>query len=304
MNRRQFIYQTGVTAAATAVAPTILFAKPKAEHRLTILHTNDWHSRIDTFPMDGGKFQGQGGAAMRDAMIKKIRAQEEHVLLLDAGDIFQGTPYFNFYHGDPEITLMNEMGYEASAIGNHDFDGGIDGLAHQAGRAKFPLICANYDFNQTPMQGKTVRYKVFEKGKLRVGVTGLGIEVKGLVPDKLYANTKYNDPVVAMNNAAFELKQKEKCDMVICLSHLGYEYKDDKISDVKLAAKSRNVDIVIGGHTHTFLSKPRIVDNLAHQPVTIVQAGWAGLLLGRLDTVCNTSNKHKRVNYSTDKVMK
>ena len=304
MNRRQFVTHVAVGAAVSSVAPTILFAKPKDEHRLTILHTNDWHSRIDPFPMDGGKFQGQGGAAMRDAMIKKIRAQEEHVLLLDAGDIFQGTPYFNFYHGDPEITLMNEMGYEASAIGNHDFDGGIDGLARQADRAKFPLICANYDFNETPMQGKTIRYKVFEKGKLRIGVTGLGIELKGLVPDKLYTNTKYNDPVKAMNDAARELKQNEHCDMVICLSHLGYEYKDDKISDVKLAAASENVDIIIGGHTHTFLSKPRIVDNLDRRPVTIVQAGWAGLLLGRLDAACDRSNKRKRVSYATEKVMK
>ena len=285
------------------VAPEILIARPK-EERVIILHTNDWHSRIDPFPMDGGKFQGQGGAAQRAAMIKRIRAQHEHVLLLDAGDIFQGTPYFNFYGGDPEITLMNEMGYDASAIGNHDFDAGIDGLSRQANRAVFPFVCANYDFTETPMHNRTVRHVVFEKGKLRIGVTGLGIALKGLVPEKLYANTKYIDPTHSMNDAAFELKQKEKCDLVICLSHVGYEYTNDRISDVKLAAASRHVDIIIGGHTHSFLSKPRIVDNAEHRPVTIVQAGWAGLLLGKLDAVCNTSNKRKRISHATDKVVK
>lgn len=303
MNRRDFIRNTALVGAAAAVAPTIIIAKPR-EEELTILHTNDWHSRIDPFPMDGGKYQGQGGAAMRAQMIKNIRANTEHVLLVDAGDIFQGTPYFNFYHGDPEISLMNDMQYDATAIGNHDFDGGIDGLARQVNRAQFPFICANYDFNETPLENKIFSHRVIVKEKLRVGITGVGIELKGLVPDALYTNTKYNDPVAALNKMANELKQKEKCDLVICLSHVGYEYTTDKISDVKLAAATENVDIIVGGHTHTFLREPRYVNNIHGLPVTIVQAGWAGLLLGRIDVRFNRSTKQKRVNVMTDKVAK
>src|SRR6187431_206485 len=173
LTRKAFLYHNIMTAGAFLAGKSLLneLAADEKVYRLTVLHTNDVHSRIDPFPMDGGTNQGLGGVAARAEIIEKIRSEEEHVLLLDAGDIFQGTPYFNFYKGDPEITLMNEMGYEASAIGNHDFDGGIDGLARQAGRAKFPFICANYDFTDTPMNGKTIRYKIFEKGKMRIGVT-------------------------------------------------------------------------------------------------------------------------------------
>lgn len=303
MNRRSFIRNTALVGAAVTVAPEIIIAKPR-EETLTILHTNDWHSRIDPFPMDGGKYAGQGGAAMRAQMIRNIRANTEHVLLFDAGDIFQGTPYFNFYHGDPEISLMNDMQYDATTIGNHDFDGGIDGLARQVDRAQFPFICANYDFTETPLENKILQHRVFVKDKLRIGVTGVGIELRGLVPDALYANTKHRDPTPVLNKIAGELKQKEKCDLVVCLSHVGYEYTNDKISDVKLAAATENVDILIGGHTHTFLHEPRVVNNIRGLPVTIVQAGWAGLLLGRIDVRFNRTSKRKRVNVITDKVGK
>ncbi|HZG01530.1 MAG TPA: metallophosphoesterase, partial [Chitinophagales bacterium] len=208
MNRRDFIRNTALVGAATAVAPTIIIAKPRDE-TLTILHTNDWHSRIDPFPMDGGKYQGRGGAAMRAQMIKNIRAQREHVLLFDAGDIFQGTPYFNFYQGDPEIDLMNAMQYDATTIGNHDFDGGIDGLARQVNRARFDFVCANYDFDETPLENKIFSHRVFVRGKLRVGIVGVGIELRGLVPEALYTNTQYSDPVQALNREALALKQKQ-----------------------------------------------------------------------------------------------
>lgn len=304
MNRRQFLQKAGVAAAIASVSPTLIFARPRDEHQITILHTNDWHSRIDPFPMDGGRYQGLGGAAARAGMINRIRSQKENVLLLDAGDIFQGTPYFNYYKGDPEITLMNEMKYDAVTIGNHDFDAGIDGLSRQIDRAQFPFINCNYNFENTPVNGKVLPYKVFEKGKLRIGVLGVGIRLKGLVPEALYGDTLYNDPIDCANVSAEHLKIKERCHLVVCLSHLGLEYNTEKISDVILARKSSNIDVIIGGHTHTFLSNPRSVINIEKKPVMVLQAGWGGIMLGRLDAVHHCKAKATRVTYTSDKVSK
>ncbi|HEY0066866.1 MAG TPA: metallophosphatase, partial [Flavisolibacter sp.] len=263
LNRRKFISQSVLAAGSLLAAPVIgraagLFETPA---RLTILHTNDTHSRIDPFPMDGGRNQGLGGVAARSELIRRIRQEEEHVLLLDAGDIFQGTPYFNIYKGEPEIKAMTAMGYDAATIGNHDFDAGIENLAMQLGaHAGFPMIISNYDFSGTPMESLAVPYKIFRKGKLKIGVTGVGIELKGLVPDNLYGSTVYIDPVQKLNETAAELKRKN-CDMVICLSHLGYKYSENKISDLLLAKDSENVDLIIGGHTHTFMNQPEAVKN-------------------------------------------
>jgi 5'-nucleotidase len=253
--------------------------------KLTILHTNDTHSRLEPFPMDGGKNQGLGGIAARSQLIKRIRAEEEHVLLLDAGDIFQGTPYFNLYKGEPEIKAMTEMGYDACTIGNHDFDAGMENLATQLDRhANFPMIVSNYDFNTTPMEHKTIPYKTFRKGRLKIGVFGLGIEGKGLIPDNLFGMTKYLDPVAKANETAHLLKKDENCDMVICLSHLGFQYKETgKISDELLAKNTSNIDLIIGGHTHTFFEKPLTYVNKNGDDVIVNQVGWAGIILGRLD---------------------
>ena len=257
--------------------------------KLTILHTNDVHSRIDPFPLDGSANQGLGGAARRATLLKKIRAAEENVLLLDAGDIFQGTPYFNVYGGEIELKLMSEMGYDAATIGNHDFDGGIEQLAKQLKNANFPLLIANYDFSDTPMANKTLPYKVFKKEDLRIGVFGIGIELKSLVPDALYGNTRYNDPLSIANKTAEKLRFEEKCDYVICLSHLGYRYdranETHKISDIKLAENSRHINLIIGGHTHTFLNKPDMRKNADGEAVIVNQVGWGGILLGRIDVV-------------------
>lgn len=253
--------------------------------KLTILHTNDVHSRLEPFPMDGSRNQGLGGVAARAKMIRDIRAQEEHVLLLDAGDIFQGTPFFNIYKGEPEIKAMSMMGYDACTMGNHDFDGGLENFATQLNHASFPVLLCNYDFTNTPMEHKYVPYKIFQKGKLKIGVTGLGIEMKGLVPDNLFGATKYLDPIQYLNQTAEMLKKQKGCDMVICLSHLGYQYREDinKISDLILAKESENTDLIIGGHTHTFLNEPVLVKNKKGNDVLVNQVGWAGLQLGRLD---------------------
>jgi 5'-nucleotidase len=251
--------------------------------KISILHTNDWHSRIEAFPKDGGRYAGMGGAATRAALIKKIRSEEEHVLLLDAGDIFQGTPYFNFFEGELEYKLMSEMGYDAATLGNHDFDNGIEGIINQLQHAKFDLINCNYDFSKTLLADKVKPYRIFKKGGVKIGVIGVGIELEGLVPKDLYGDIVYRNPVDIASNLAKELKIDKKCDAVICLSHLGFEYQNDKLSDKKLAEKSSFIDVIIGGHTHTFLPKPITLKNKQNKDVIINQVGWAGLQLGKID---------------------
>jgi 5'-nucleotidase len=286
-SRRKFLQQTTLAAAALITSNSLLGETTGAPDvtRLTILHTNDVHSRLDPFPMDGGKNQGLGGVAARADLIKKIRSEEQHVLLLDAGDIFQGTPYFNLYKGEPEMKAMAAMNYDAVTMGNHDFDGGLENFATQLQFANFPVLLCNYDFSATPMESKYEPYKIFNKGKLKIGVTGLGIEMKGLVPDALYGNTKYLDPVANLNRTAAMLKKEKSCDLVICLSHLGYKYgpAENRISDVLLAKETEYVDLIIGGHTHTFLDAPVLAKNKNGADILINQVGWAGIILGRLD---------------------
>lgn len=279
--------------------------KDEDDHvRIVILHTNDVHSHIDPFPDNDPKYPGLGGVERRAALIKKIRAEEEHVLLLDAGDIFQGTPYFNMYSGELEMKLMKQMGYDASAIGNHDFDGGLDNLAKQLEHAGFPLLCANYDFTGTAMEGKTQAYKVFEKGGVKIGVFGLGIEMAGLVDSRLYGNTKYLDPVVKAAEMTHLLREEKKCDIVVCLSHLGYKYENEKISDRVLAEKSAGIDIIIGGHTHTFLDKPVTIRNREGKNVAVAQVGWAGIRLGKITISTNKKTRKKSLETASVEVSK
>ncbi len=290
MDRRNFVLNTvkGGIALSVGGFPINAFAENQPEFtKLTILHTNDVHSHIDPFPMDGTQNQGMGGVARRFNLIKKVRASEKNVLLLDAGDIFQGTPYFNMYNGELEIKLMEQMSYDATTIGNHDFDGGMENLVKQLKYASFPVLNANYRIANTPLQNHVQPYKIFVKDGIKIGVFGVGIELAGLVPEKLYGETRYNDPVKIANDIALKLKGDEKCDYVICLSHLGYKFDNDsnKISDVKFAGLSKNIDLIIGGHTHTFLIKPDVAKNAEGKPIIINQVGWAGLMLGRIDLV-------------------
>jgi 5'-nucleotidase len=283
-SRREFIQKSLAGAAFVGLAglPLDLFAKNTV--KLTILHTNDMHSRIEPFPNDGRKFGGTGGMARRAALIDQIRKQEENVLLLDAGDIFQGTPYFNFYGGELEFKLMSDMGYDAATLGNHDFDNGLQGLEKQLPNAKFPFIISNYDFSRTILKDRFQPYRIFQKGKVKVGVFGLGIELKGLVPDKLYGQTVYHDPIAVAKEMVQELK-KQRCDLIICLSHLGYRYEGSKISDHTLANQVGGIDLIIGAHTHTFLDKPDVVKNPDGEEVLINQVGWSGIKLGRIDYI-------------------
>jgi len=291
-NRRYFIKQSGLGAIGLSLLPQISFGNNK-DIKLTILHTNDMHSHIH--PFTSGRNKGLGGMAQRAALIKQIREQEEHVLLLDAGDIFQGTPYFNIYGGELEFKLMSEMKYDAVTLGNHDFDNGLEGLKKQLPHANFPFVIANYDFSDTILKNTFKSYKVFRKGDLKIGVFGIGIELDGLVPKKLYQNTLYKDPILIANHYAGLLKQKEKCDLVICLSHLGFKYKGEKISDITFASQTRDIDLIIGGHTHTFLKKPVKQLNLDKKEVLINQVGWAGINIGKIDYHFSQNDSLKKV---------
>lgn len=283
MNRRKFIIDSGLAAGALLIGPSQAEAAVSGS-RLTILHTNDVHSRLDPFPMDGTRNAGQGGVAARAALIQKIRAEEEHVLLLDAGDIFQGTPYFNVFKGEPELKAMQMMGYDAIIMGNHDFDAGLENFAEKLVTfGKMPVVMSNYGFEGTAMEAINQPYKIFRKGNLKIGLIGVGIELQGLVPEQLYGKTVYLDPIRHANEQASFLKQRQHCDIVICLSHLGDKYADNKVSDEILAKESVDIDLILGGHTHRFFEKPREYNNKKGQKVIVNQVGWGGLQLGRLD---------------------
>ena len=291
MNRKEFLKTVGGGTLALSLAPNLVFASQKsildrnAAYKLTVLHTNDQHSRIEPFDSSYSRNPNQGGFARRATLIQQIRSQEKNVLLLDAGDIFQGTPYFNFYGGELEFKLMSMMGYDAATMGNHDFDNGLDGFLKALPNAKFPFITSNYDFSNTILDGKTEKYKIFKKDGIKVGLFGVGIELDGLVGKKQYQETKYLNPVEIAQHYADFLRKEKGCDLVICLSHIGFDYRDDadKISDKKLAAQTDNIDLILGGHTHTFLPEPLTFTNKSGKNVLVNQVGWAGLLLGRID---------------------
>lgn len=299
-NRRDFLKTSlagGAVLAATASPKSLLASEVKTQ--LTILHTNDVHSHVEPFADDDKKYPGLGGAEFRATIIENIRKKTSNVLVLDAGDIFQGTPYFNFFHGDIEIDLMNKMGYDAATIGNHDFDGGIDLLAKQIARSHFPFVNSNYDFTNTPVDGKVHKHIILKRNKLKIGITGCGVELDGLVPPKLYANTKYLDPIKCVQEQADILKHKEKCHLIICLSHLGYKYENAKVSDIVLAQQTTNIDLIIGGHTHTFLEAPVKEQNKDGKEVLINQVGWAGVQIGQLEYFFEKSFRKKLSNSQT-----
>jgi 5'-nucleotidase len=293
MKRRDFIEKTAAGTALLSLGLSLSSFKSEYVKHLTILHTNDVHSYIDPFPADHPKNPNMGGVSKRATIIEKIRLENPNVLLLDAGDIFQGTPYFNYYGGELEFKLMSMMKYDAATIGNHDFDNGLEGIVTQMPHASFEFISSNYDFKNTPMDGYTKPYKIFNKQGIKVGVFGLGIELSGLVDKKNYKETVYNNPVETAHDMVRILKQEKKCDLIICLSHLGYKYntEPDKICDLKLAALTKDIDLIIGGHTHTFLDKPTIVKNLEQKEVLVNQVGCYGINLGRIDFYFD-SNKH------------
>ncbi|UFH45937.1 metallophosphatase [Flavobacterium galactosidilyticum] len=294
MKRREFIEKTAASSALLSLGLSLSSFDTAKTKQLTVLHTNDVHSYIDPFPADHPRNANMGGVARRAALIESIRKENPNVLLLDAGDIFQGTPYFNYYGGELEFKLMSMMKYDASTIGNHDFDNGLQGLYAQLPHATFDFISANYDFKNTVMDGFVKPYKIFDKNGIKVGVFGLGVELQGLVDKKMYGETVYNDPVETAQDMVRILKKEQKCDLVICLSHIGYSYRNEpnKICDLNLATLTKDIDMIIGGHTHTFLDKPTVVKNLEGKDVLVNQVGCYGINLGRIDVFFD-SDKNK-----------
>lgn len=296
MNRRRFIKQS---AGALTLAGLGGLALPsfdiKDSKKITILHTNDVHSHIDPFSPNDDNYANKGGVSRRASLIEGIRQENANTLLLDAGDIFQGTPYFNYYGGELEFKLMSMMKYDLATIGNHDFDNGIEGLYAQLPHAKFNFVSANYDFSNTIMDGFVKPYELFVKDGIKIGVFGLGIQLDGLVDKKHYKDTKYLDPIGVAQDYSRILKEDEQCDLVICLSHLGYYYKTapNRVSDLIVARQTENIDLIIGGHTHTFLPKPTIEKNRSGKAVIVNQVGCYGLYLGRIDFYFSQDNTYK-----------
>ena len=298
MNRREFVRAVGVGAAASAggagklsaLAPALsptpapLFGPlVNADVRLVVLHTNDTHSRMDPFPLDDGPFAGLGGAARRATLVQRVRDANEHVLLVDSGDIFQGTPYFNFFGGELEFRVMTEMGYDAATLGNHDFDNGVDGLVAMLPEAGFDFVCANYDVSDPALAERVQPYVVREFGGVKVGIFGLGIGFEGLVLASLHKGVEYRDPVEAARSTARVLRD-QGCALVICLSHLGYRYSNSsRPSDRVVAEAVPEVDLVLGGHTHTFLDEAELFEQGRTGFTLVNQVGWGGMRLGRID---------------------
>lgn len=306
MNRKKFLSTIGGGTLALTLAPNLLLAEnlkfldQNSDYKLTILHTNDQHSRIEPFDSSYSRNPNQGGFARRAALIQKIREEEKNILLLDSGDTFQGTPYFNFFGGELEFKLMSMMGYDASTMGNHDFDNGLEGFKKVLPNAKFPFICSNYDFKNTILDGQTLPYKVFNKNGIKVGIFGVGIELAGLVGKKSYGETVWQNPIEIAQHYATFLRNEKKCDLVICLSHIGYDYKDNprKISDKILASQTDGIDLILGGHTHTFLREPQTFVNKSGKNVMVNQVGWAGLLLGKINFYFDKNKKVKNISWN------
>ena len=284
MKRRTFIKNTAASTALLSVGGIALSCTEQKVKQITILHTNDVHSHIDPFGPNDGRNANKGGVARRATLIQRLRQENPNTLLLDAGDIFQGTPYFNYYGGELEFKLMSMLDYDAATIGNHDFDNGIDGLYAQLPHAQFDFISANYNFKNTIMDGHVAPYKIFIKNGVRIGVFGLGVELEGLVGKDMFKETKYLDPIEIAQDMSRILKTEEQCDLIICLSHLGYDYENQqKVSDRSLARSTKDIDLIIGGHTHTFLDEPTVETNRIGKSVLINQVGCYGLYVGKVD---------------------
>tara|TARA_B100000902_G_scaffold262614_1_gene248823 strand:- start:165 stop:1079 length:915 start_codon:yes stop_codon:yes gene_type:complete len=263
--------------------------------KITILHTNDVHSHIDPFPKNDPLNPNGGGVIARANLINLIKKDNPHTLVLDAGDVFQGTPYFNFFGGELELKLMSKMGYNASTLGNHEFDNGMEKLSKVLKHANFSFLNSNYTLKNTPLENKIKSHEIFNINGIKIGVFGLGIELEGLVEKKLYKGVKYLNPIEISKDISDDLKYNHNCDLIICLSHLGFSYSKDKniMCDLILAKQTKNIDLIIGGHTHTFLDEPVKVKNLENKDVIINQVGCFGINLGKIDFYFSENKKHQ-----------
>lgn len=252
-----------------------LLAFPQKE--LVILHTNDTHSRIEPLPDTDRNFPGKGGVVRRATYIDQVRKENKNVLLFDGGDFLQGTPYFNLFKGEIEVEVMNQMGYDAATLGNHEFDYGLEVLEKVARLAKFPIVSSNYDFSETVLNGLIKPYIILKREGVKIGVIGIGIQPNGLIASNNYKGVKYLDPVKTANSMAQMLRSEHNCDMVICISHLGHN------PDLNMAELTKGIDIIIGGHSHTFMKQPTLRKNIEENDVLVFQTNGRGIYVGRIN---------------------
>lgn len=302
MNRRRFIRNIalGTTGITLSAVPFNLLANNNFV-TISILHTNDLHCHIEPFTVSNGTYAGNGGLARIAKMAETYKKENPNTLLFDAGDMFQGTPFFNYFKGELILKVMSAAGYDAGTIGNHEFDNGLKGILQPLPNAKFPIINSNYDFSDTILANKFPKWKIFKRSGIKIGVYGLGVELKGLVANKNVGNTIYNNPVKTAQKMESFLRNEKDCDLVVCLSHLGLRYKGEHVSDMVLARETSTTDLIIGGHSHTYLEKPIIKENKAGKQVIVNQAWWGGLVMGKIDFVFERSNKKHKA-FFTEKI--
>ena len=297
ITRRKFLATTAAFGAATLLRPSEtltsvnrLFLNPllaprRGETLITVLHTNDTHSQIDPVPSNDKLYPGKGGVARRSTLVKRVRRENPNTLLIDAGDVFQGTPYFNFYKGEVEYKAMSAIGYNAGTLGNHEFDNGVDALAAAMKFANFDLLSANYDVRGTPLEGRVKRYSVRQVGGVRVGLFGMGISPVGLITPANFKGITYQDPIAAAREVVGTLRNKERCTIVIGMSHLGYypTPKEGEVGDSQVAQTVDGIDFIASGHNHTFMTEPVSVRQSSGAETLIFQVGKSGIFVGRVD---------------------
>ena len=257
-------------------------AKAQTDKQLLIYHTNDMHSRVEPFPKDyqDTLLADRGGMVRRATFIKQQRAADKDLLLFDCGDFSQGTPYYNLFRGEVEVKLMNHIGYDAGTIGNHEFDFGLENMANLFRMAEFPILCANYDFTGTVLEGLVKDYVVLERKGVRIGVFGLGAPLEGLVAKANYGDTKFKDPITEAQRVTDLLRDQEGCDVVICLSHLGWNA--EPYSDINLIENTHRIDVVLGGHSHSYFDEPIYYKNLDGIDTPVQQMGKNAAFIGKI----------------------
>ncbi|MCK5879233.1 MAG: metallophosphoesterase [Holophagae bacterium] len=290
MKRRDFIKGMGLLAGTTAVARPMDWLFPR-ENTLHIIHTNDLHSHIEPFPKTDRRYPDMGGYARRATLFKKLRDRYQNTLFVDAGDVFQGTPYFNYYEGKLDYELMSELGYEIGTLGNHDFDNGVDKLLGAMQKCNFKMVNANYDITNPLIRNRVKPTTIVNRAGARIGVFGLGVTFKGLVTPDNHLGLEYGDPVAAAEKTVRQLRDIEHCDVVICLSHLGIDGASGEPGDIQVAERVSGIDVIVGGHSHTFMDSPMMVSTPAGWTTLIHQVGFAGIWVGHIKLVIGENRK-------------
>lgn len=255
------------------------------QQKLVVLHTNDTHSTIMPLSRNLGDtmLAGRGGYLRRMELLRRERAAEPGLLLFDSGDFSQGSPYYTLFKGDVEVELMNRMGYDAATIGNHEFDFGLDNLARLLRKAEFPVVCANYDFSGTPVAGLVKPYVILHRNGLKIGVFGVSPRLEGLVAADNYRGVGYTDPVEAARSTARLLKRQKHCDVIVCLSHLGWAQMPADVDDSAMIAGSKYIDLVLGGHSHSYFERLEYVSDANGRRVPVDQNGKHGVFVGKVE---------------------